>query len=295
MPGSESGTKVPTFNLKSILDCKQGLASRLALFANRRADAVHLHMLADAICLISKKYTRAAVVETLRPLAGGILTPDMLSLLAARVAGNGDTLATGRPISLVYTAAPRSVDNAILYISRVQLVKDRFGKYLHQLSLDSLSGDSAGVSFEWAVTRPAANVVASRVGFSAPWDKYAFLDPAQLSGIYMYAVVGGSDYSSEPTVKEILDVPALIKYNRASVLKLRCRVGETCPNRLANPCHMCALGRDRCRAAVHKLSYVYGNCLICNTRNAIFDPEASTTMCITCERRNRLKTEEQNQ
>jgi len=282
---NEPGTKVPALNVRSVKTLRANLVRRFSLFVGRPADGVHMQMLADSICTELPRASRVAALETVRPLAGSELRVPALAFLAARVAGNARSLSAGLPVLLTNAASIEKPDYSVLYISRVTALKEQPGKkQMYELALDSYCGATAGMTWGWPVSRAMLKVVASRIGFSAPWGNFPLHDPAQVSGLYVYATVSGSAASKDPRVTEVHAANNVITMNRDEVLKLRCRFKTSCPNGVQVACHQCGIGRDSCAAATHELSYGYITCHKCHNAQAIADPEINPTVCITCDR-----------
>jgi len=289
---AETGAKVPRTPISAVLSLRNRLNGRFKLFEDKTADRLHMQHLLDTICSASSAVQRCAVQETIRTLADAVLTSDLLQMLSAKIAGNVTELAAGKTVPIRAALAKSVIIPTILYISTATAVRNRFDEIVTQLRVDSITGDTAGQVFNWDITRGVARVLASRIGFSGITHNYPFVAPEQLSGLYVYVNLTGSDYSNDPAIKDVLEMDNIIQYNRKHVLKLRCRSGEQCPNKFTHPCHKCAMGRDRCPAATHLQTYVFATCNCCRVERSIVDPATNNGLCLDCDRNLRLNLKE---
>lgn len=227
------------------------------------------------------------VFESIRYLAGTLLTEIEAMRLAFRLAGNLDRLRGGIAVP-PWTAqqydewVPLQV---LKYVPDVNARKRRG----YTVTFRVLAGTSAPLQITtfWGIQ--AIKYVAFCIGFSKPWGSYPFSRISDLVGLRLYGKIEASRSKGRPVFHDIECTPGMKQWNRNNVLKLRFRVKQQCPENYAHTCDKCAIGYDRCPAAVHPATYTIGRCARCGHDNVLFDPnDKTTTYCISCGRAERI-------
>ncbi len=228
-----------------------------------------------------------AVFESLRYLAGKPLSELDAVRVAWRLAGNLPTLKTGQPVP-PWTSQHYDewVPMQIMRVFKTRNSKDKIG---YDVTSRVLAGTSAPlkVSSFWNVR--VIKFVASKMGFSRPWDKYPFRVAADLVGLRFFGLIEAARCRGRPEFHEVECPASMAKWNRDNVLKLRLRVGCQCPVNFTHPCHLCAYGYDRCAAATHPKTFTIGPCAGCSNQDALFDPDDTSPHCVNCAAAARLR------
>lgn len=223
-----------------------------------------------------------AVFESVRYVAGTVLTHEEATALAWRLAGNVDVLKAGHQVSRwVVQRSDEWVPLQVIRLSKGYDQKKRFGSHV---SLQVLAGTPAGLVIRTFWTPNLTRFVAYTVGFSKPHLSYPFADARDLVGLRLYGKVEAARSRSRPEFHEIACPAGLQKWNRDNVLRLRLRVGGMrCQLNFTHPCRQCAIGADRCKAATHPLTYTVGTCSRCGRPDQLFDPDDQiTNACLGC-------------
>lgn len=286
-------TDRPSFNLADILRRRDRLYRQVMQpLLNQTIDGNGLDQLViDLRRVLPSEATRDAVFESVRSIAGRLVTQTLAYQVAWRLAGNLPRLRDGQPVG------PWSVQHEDEWIP-VQVLRcfsardnrDRMGS---EFSFRVLAGTSCPMRIRAFWSKRVVRYVAARVGFSSPWHDYPFTRAEQLVGLRFLAFVEQARSRTLPEFHEIECPDSIVKWNREQVLRLRLRVaGEKCPHEWRHPCHLCAVGYEECPAATHRLNYEMGSCTQCGKNDVAFDPEEQSLYCISCNRHNRLRKPE---
>ncbi len=226
--------------------------------------------------------------ESVRYMAGRVLTDKEAVRLAWRLAGNLPALVAGQ--SVPPWAMQRSDEWVPLQVMRIHRTRNAKGKTGIMLTARVLAGTPAplAVSTFWGL--PVAKYVASKIGFSKPWRQYAYSNPEDIVGLRFYGLIEAARSREKPEFHEVECPASVQKWNRDHVLKLRLRVGLKCPAEFDHKCSQCPYGYDRCDAGTHPKTYTIGNCANCGKIDTLFDPdEIASTYCLTCANAARMQ------
>ncbi len=250
--------------------------------------AVDINRLVESIRgMLPAGVTYDAVFESVRYLAGKPLGELDAIRLAWRLAGNINLLKAGQPVPpWSLQRHDEWVPLQIVKIFRTRNSKDQLG---FDVTTRVLAGTPAPlkISSFWSVR--VVRLVASKLGFSRPWDKYPFHTAQELVGLRFYGLIEAIRSRGRPEFHEVECSDSFIKWNRENVLKLRLRVGCKCPAGFLHKCHLCAYGYDRCAAATHPKTFTIGNCAGCGGQDVPFDPDDSWPHCVKCAEQARVR------
>lgn len=237
--------------------------------------------------LLPNWITYDQMFESVRYLAGRRLVELDAIKLAWRLAGNINTFRNGKPVTpWVVQQADEWVPLQILKLHRVCNSKNKIG---YDVVSRVMAGTPAPLRVDSFWGSRAVRYVASKLGFSRPWQKYPFTNAHQLVGLRFYGLLEVARSRGRPEFHEIECPPPLLKWNRENILKLRLRVGRQCPLNYNHACHVCAVGYDQCQAATHPKTYVIDHCAGCNKSDVPFDPDDPYPHCVHCASLARLR------
>jgi hypothetical protein len=263
---------------------RASLSNLLRLFSSLPFDAAALSQASEQVADCLKTPHPQAIARTLQVFIGQSLASDHWRLIANKLAGNVELLQAGVPIMWNTTISTTTPETAILYIWQVTPMFDAERKQLkYGFDLEVFNGTLAGHTFQWKTSQTMPKSIARRNGFSSMRGKYLFSDAVQLSGLYFQAGLLGRMGGMDPQVETLLESKNLQNYNRDHVLRLRCRVGVSCPRNLEVQCQHCAAGRDNCPAAVRARTLVRRDCVRCKKAGQPSDPGSADGMCIYCQ------------
>jgi hypothetical protein len=212
-----------------------------------------------------------------------------LSELIWRMAGNLPQLYIGRP---VYPwdgqARPEWVPLQILAADQTRTMK---GKYATRYTYQVLAGSACPmIGFKTWVNKYVTGLLASRMGFTAPWGKQPFKDARELVGMRLHGLLEPKE-EKKLHFDHVRITPSFLKWNQ-DYIKMRARGAQTqfrCPMNYPDTvaCYLCPIGQDRCPAAIHPVTYVKQMCESCN-KLSFYDPSlGDRESCLRCELKNK--------
>lgn len=251
---------------------------------------VSLMQLASGIAAELPAYVpRDVVVESVRYLAGTVLTEVEAIRLAWRLSGNLPRLRQGLP---VHAWTVQQQDEWVpLQINRCVRTRNPRGRVGYDFTFRILAGTPAPLQITQFWSSRVVKYVSRQIGFSAPWGTYPYRSARDMVGLRLLGRVEVALSRAVPVFREVAGSNSLIQWNRRHVLKLRLRVGQVCPERYTHACFRCPIGYEQCPAGTHAKTYEIGRCPVCQTENALFDPEDRTLACYVCNNRQRMRKE----
>lgn len=236
-----------------------------------------------------------ALEDSVRHLAGRPCSYELMRETCHRLAGNLVRLRHRRPV--VPWDCQRHSEWVPVQVmsSRYSRIKTKTGSRTgHSFVFKILAGTSCPRTIVKFWSGRQCAFFAPRLGFSRPWrDKddnpapYPYSSARELVSLRFYALIEPSLSQSEPGFKHMGFPASVLEWNREKMQqRLRRLPGRACPVGYPNtfPCHRCHIGFDRCKAAVHRVTYVSKTCRSCG-KEAFFDPEVSDAVCINCRDR----------
>ena len=230
----------------------------------------------DILAELPETAARTAVFDSVRALAGTILTLPAAKQLAWRLAGNVDKLIDGLPV-LPWTRqiADESVPVCVEHV-QPYFRKNNSGQLLH---CRAIAGTPCPMSFTQFLSDGNCRAISRSLGFSAPWGQYPYSSPAQFVNLLFFAHIEAARSGEKPYFSKVSASGSMVKANR-QLLEVRCRA-VPCPQGYDHSCANCPVGHDVCDYAVHPRTYEPRYCNNCNI-NSFFDPGDNSLMCVRC-------------
>lgn len=243
----------------------------------------------------SDKIPYDKLADSLRYLAGRILTPELAEEAAHRIAGNLPNLRRG--MRVVPWHIQRFYEWVPVQIMGVRKARNGRNEMGAMLSIKILAGTPCPMTIlTWWSNRKCRHL-SREFGFSCPPGKrqllppkYPYSDPAQLVQMRFSALVDPTKSDREPVLTEIEFPPALSEWNRG-VIRRRFREEGVFDCPLSLPvtfgCHHCPMGyglenESPCAAACHRYDYDERPCPVCGEEKALWDREIPANMCVNC-------------
>jgi hypothetical protein len=118
---------------------------------------------------------------------------------------------------------------------------------------------------------------------------YPYLDPRQFVTLRCDLLLEPELSDEAPGFRQFGFTSSLETYNREQQ-KWRARRDRqhACQEKFDPrdvPCHLCPIGLEHCRAAVHRKTYIYQPCPECGQADQPFDPDDSSKACVECRER----------
>ena len=232
--------------------------------------------------------------DSLRSLAGSLMTSEMADEVAWRIAGNIPLLQY-RTVVAPWTMQLflEWVPVEIRYCRRMKNKYHRHGVLLGFL-VQAGSCCSRMVYKWWSLKQ--CRFYSRGFGFSCPTSgrgrrtaKYPYTVPEQLVHLRCYVLIEPKLCVQKEPRFNVASWPSSVREWNKETLRCRFRVdpGYVCPEgHLALfPCHFCPLSLLECRGGTHLLSWVQKYCPECKNNDAFFDPELPDYRCLDCFRK----------
>lgn len=230
----------------------------------------------DIMAELPETAVRTAVFDSIRALAGTILTSPAAGQLAWRLAGNVDRLIDGIPVlpwtrQIADELVPVCVENVRPYFR-----KNNSGQLLE---CRALAGTPCPMSFTQFLSDGNCRAISRALGFSAPWGHYPYSTAVQFVNLLFFAHVEAARSGETPYFSKVSASGSMVKANR-QLLEVRCRA-VPCPQGYDHPCANCPVGHDVCEYGVHAQTYEPRYCENCKI-DGFFDPADNGIMCVRC-------------
>ena len=228
------------------------------------------------------------ILDSLLHLAGSPLTKERLAEEAWRLAANTDRLKRWQAVP-PWQRQPLEEWVPLQVIDLVQGRNWR-GDAGATITFRILAGSPAGLTAERFWTVKHGRYVASKIGFSPPWERFHFERLAELMNLRLYGKLVPEKSLERPVFELVATTHGLAAHNR-QILKARLREGFQCPKKYKHPCYLCHVGCDQCPCGVHPRSYVKKFCETCQ-KEAWMDPlHVPLKICVECLNKKNLTRE----
>jgi len=280
---------LPRFDLNGIYRRRNRLVERCVQpRLDQRMGGEDVHALVAAIRgNLPSGISRDTVFESVRYLAGRVLSLKEGTELCWRIAGNIPRLKAGTPATP--WTAQREKEWIPLQIIRAVPYRNQRNKIGYNYDFRVLAGSPCPMKVTAFWDRNLARMVAVRMGFSK-WmsGAYPYHHGTELVGLRLLGELDPLRSQYAPTFYEVAVPGSLSKWNRDNVLKVRCRV-DPCPRGFTDACRQCAVGYQECLAATHRRNYIQQFCSKCGKDAVWFDLDLSPERCMNCQTKELLR------
>ncbi len=281
----------PRYDLNRVFRIKRAIEQDLdiACFVGTKPEGADFDALVRAFRVRVPIAEREALKKSLLALTGQPLTRAALAAMAWRLAGNLTSLKAGQPV--LPWSRQQKAEWVPLQIIDAKPRMSKKGRKGSLLQFRVLAGSPCTRLIEKFWSREFCAVVARRLGFSRfRSGKYPWQHPKQMVGMRLLVEITPQLSRDGPDFEHVHPASgSLLAYNR-SLLRARTPATRTCPRRFTHPCHLCAVGMDRCDLATHARTYVTRLCRVCR-ENKLHDPATNEDLCMDCQER-RMREEQ---
>lgn len=238
----------------------------------------------DILSCFPDKLRFDAVFASVMHLAGTQLTPEVIKETLWRIAGNFETLSTGKPV-------PIWLNQSILEWCPVAIVKADPGygyneEYGGFYQYRVMAGTPAGLKFTLFWNIRYAKFIAKELGFKRTRKKrYKFTDIKELVQMQLYLLFDPELSKEGKPGSYYFKVPPSCAKRNKTILMRRFRE-DPCPLEYSLqdlPCYQCPMGYDKCNAGCHPRTYTMKFCPRC-TSESWFDPLGRGVICVECDK-----------
>lgn len=267
---------------------RKALIEELTAF---KGDRVHeISIIVDAVAeVLPKRILRETLEESLRGLVSLVLTEELITTTAHRLAGNVKRLGACRaaPVWACQRFAEWVPVQIVSVCRRTANVRGSGKQHGADLRLKIMAGTSCPLLIsKWKSVRWLYHF-ASKMGFSRRFNhghsgQFPYQVPEQYTSLRMAVLIEPKLSVGAPGFVNVATTAALRQWN-LGVIKRRLRLdGFKCPenNPPAVPCHRCWRGYVSCPAGTHRLDFTRGECVRCR-ENTMIDTEQGH-MCPRC-------------
>lgn len=282
-----------TYDLAKVLAMKERILDHVKVrdFIGQRVVGSRLDDFVRAVhFLLPKDLPFDVVYESLAHLAGQTLDEETIETNAWRLAGNIARLRLHYPVppwnrQVVDEMVPVQILSARRWVSPRRKPGAAF-------DFQVMAGTACPEVLTKFWTKGFCQLLSQRLGFSKPWGKYKFDDCYQFVNMRMYVKIETRLCKATPDFEAVWEkddkiYPGSCLVWNKRILRARRRETYRCPRGFSSDiaCHVCIVGQDECRAAVHDATFVKRRCDQCD-KDTWFDPEQSAEICLDCQYRN---------
>lgn len=279
-----------SISIEKVFSCRDLLVRGIRGWSDKKLDHREWHKLVEELVwLLPSTIDRGVIVDSVRYLIDATLTLDQLNDLAWRFAGNQDRLRNGHPA----TPWKKQVVTEAVMAQIVEVEKAKRGDQQgHLFHFRILSGTSCPIVTKhwWSFKQQAFQAYylnEKRLGFGfsrKPSLGSQFFESSQFVTLRCLLLIDPAACLSGPGFTQIDFSPDSLAWNKEQ-LRYRRRAGKkyVCRHKIdvSIPCHACWIGLDGCRAAVHRLTYIPGECSVCGLTQQPLEP--GSTVCVNCQ------------
>lgn len=235
-------------------------------------------------CLMPASVSRSVLEDSLFSLSGQSISQELLAETAWRLAGNLPRLRQGYAV-LPWTHQARREWLPVHLTHAAKEFSSR-GRPLVRYRAVVLAGSPTACKVDKVWPQRYLPIIARYIGFTRTAGAHPFQHYLQLVGLRMRVLFDPEHQSSTPMFEQVDEKqPGNVLAWNEMIMGWRQRRTWVCPEKFVlpeHPCHLCHIGLDRCKAAVHPQTYVMRECLRCR-KQALHDPAGHGKHCLDCE------------
>ena len=275
-----------------ILKRREKMRAGLQIYHNKRCRGDTFQAFVDDMAAyLPKSVSREGLRASLIPLAGELLTPQLLDETCWRLLGNLWKL-SHRPYQVVLPWAVQRIKEWVpVAVLGAKPKTTSRGKHGYLFTFRVLAGSPCPLLLHRFWTNRLCSYVARYMGFQRlPSDKSArpiqrlFRNPTELVGLRLSVLVEPQYSQDGPGFMATEVPPGLRKFNQEQ-LAYRDRLDDKhpCPLGFSREvaCWQCTAGYRLCRAACHREDYQKKTCPGCQ-KESWFNSEWSQELCVYC-------------
>jgi hypothetical protein len=230
----------------------------------------------DAAAELPQTISRDALFESLRVMAGTLLSQRDAKDLAWRLAGNVDRLIAGAPV----LPWARQIANEVIPV-RVERIRYDKRRNTPGFSLfcRALAGTPCPMVFPQWLSNSSCRAISRTLGFSAPWGLYPYVSPLHFVNLVFFAHIEANKSNDAPYFKQVSSSGGL-KLENKTIIAVRTRA-LPCPRGYTHECVKCWVGYNECAAAIYPRTLIQRECTSC-AAVAYFEPDDDGATCVGC-------------
>ena len=246
---------MPRYNLQRIVTVRDYLVRyTLAEFTGFAPTGPHFEDFVAALCDGLPRVDWQVMCDSVRDLAGVLLTEDVLRDTAWRLAGNISRLREGTPVPPWHNTQ-RGPEWMPAQIVSYQPARNKWGRPGGDFRFRILAGTACPMVIGRFMTKSYCRRMAREAGYTSQRHDYPLGHISELVNLRAWLKIDpGQCRPGIPGFERSRSSSGLFKWNRA-IIKKRFRQGWVCPYDFDHHCHQCPVGYQDCPAAVHRETY----------------------------------------
>ncbi len=242
----------PRYNLARVFKTRNRLAhDDLTEFCGYVAIGGHFEDLVDKICRALPRVRRRAVWDSVRDVAGTLLTEQGLLMMSWRLSGNIELLRAGTPVPVWHMQQAKEWMPVHIqaYEEDIDSRKAPGGNFRMRV----LAGTACPTRITKFWTRRFCKYIAVKMmGYTRRSAKSPLSHITELVSLRLWVQIDPELCRlGEPGFDDVGMTSGLENWNRG-VIRKRYRRDWRCPYEFDHRCHRCPVGYDQCPAATHK-------------------------------------------
>jgi len=209
----------------------------------------HFEDLVDAICVSLPGVKRHAVFDSVRHLAGSLLTEDLMNDTVWRLAGNLDLLKSG--IAVPPWTVQTDLEWMPAHILDREFAQASTGAPGGMFRVRVLAGTACPAIIKTFWSNRVCALFARECGYTNRYRKRPYSHPKELCNLRTWILVD-PEYcrQGKPGFRKIECTQTFKKWNH-EIIDMRFRRGFLCPHDYKHHCYQCPIGYLDCPAGTH--------------------------------------------
>lgn len=199
------------------------------------------------------KVDQRVIHESVRNVAGTLVTDDVLFRMNWRLAGNLQRLRDGIPVP-PWHVQPEKEWVPVQFVSYAP-EQNRHGKPGGLYTMRVLAGTACPIRITKFFTTRFAQAIAMRAGYTTLRGKSPFGHPSELVNLRIWVQLDPKFCRPGLPGFDQYGCSSGLKKHNQSIIKKRFRRGWRCPKNYDHHCFECHVGYQECDAATHQRTY----------------------------------------
>jgi len=240
----------PRYNLKRVFQLRDKLADdTLSDFCGFTPIGESFEELVDTICAAIPRAKRRAVWDSIRDVAGTLLTTDDVWRMSWRLAGNIGLLRNGVAVP------PWHVQQEVEWMpAQIQAFSEgtsHRGKAGGYFQMRILAGTACPLRLTKFWTKGFCKLISAKLGYTTRRGDFPLGHISELVSLRLWVYIEPKYCGPNgPDFREIGSTGALWQWNRR-IVRMRFRHNWRCPYSFDHHCFLCPVGYKECPAATH--------------------------------------------
>lgn len=244
------GSALPRYNIKRIVTVRDMLINdTLSDFLGFTPIGEHFEELVDRLCGAFPRVNRQVLWDSVRYVAGSLLTEEAMKNMVWRLAGNIRRLRDGQTVPPWHMQT--EVEWMPTQVIAYQPDQSSRGRQGGRYTLRVLAGTACPMRITKFWTRGFARHIALGAGYTRGYGDFRLGHISELVNLRLWVRIDPEQCRpGMPGFDEVGCTAGLLNWNRG-IIRKRFRRGFVCPYNYDHHCYKCHVGYSECPAATH--------------------------------------------